>query len=67
MREIKINNKKRIETGHLRINDDWCGLFIRGDNAKLLGYELEKLIEGKSIFEVQMSSSILELIKQLPR
>lgn len=24
---------ERIETGVVRIGDDWCGLFIRGDNC----------------------------------
>lgn len=24
---------ERVETGALRINDDWPGVFIRGDNA----------------------------------
>lgn len=27
----------RIETGALQINDDWTGLFIRGDDALNLG------------------------------
>lgn len=26
-------NESRVETGPLQINDDWPGLFIRGDNA----------------------------------
>ena len=30
---INADNKDRIETGALRINDDWTGLFIRGDDC----------------------------------
>ena len=29
---------ERVETGSLQINDDWPGIFIRGDNA--LGYAM---------------------------
>ena len=51
--EIKtdsIDRTQRIETGPLKINDDWTGYFIRGDHAcwmgfqaKLIKEELEKL------------------------
>jgi hypothetical protein len=27
---------KRVETGPLKINDDWTGVFIRGDDALML-------------------------------
>jgi hypothetical protein len=39
----------RIETGPLQIDDDWPGVFIRGDNA-LMGFApaLEALIGGRA-------------------
>lgn len=27
------DQEHRIETGPLKFGDDWCGVFIRGDNA----------------------------------
>ncbi len=35
----------RIETGPLKINDDWCGYFIRGDNAIGLSFEADSVEE----------------------
>ena len=39
----------RVETGPLQIDDDWPGVFIRGDNA-LMGYvpALDVLIAGRA-------------------
>lgn len=34
----------RVETGPVRIGDDWVGLFIRGDSAGALARELERLL-----------------------
>ena len=38
MRKIKAETKLegRVETGALQINDDWAGLFIRGDDCAIL-------------------------------
>lgn len=33
LRKIKCDLKHRVETGPVQFNDDWPGLFIRGDNA----------------------------------
>ena len=33
---------KRIETGALQINEDWTGLFVRGDDTFALKEVLEK-------------------------
>lgn len=39
----------RLETGPVRRDDDWTGLFIRGDNALMaLAPALRALIEGKA-------------------
>lgn len=36
--KIDLPPGKRLETGRLVINDDWPGVFIRGDNA--IGYAI---------------------------
>ena len=38
MRKIKakIKLEGRVETGALQINDDWPGLFVRGDDCAML-------------------------------
>lgn len=38
IRTIKTEDVERIETGPLQVNDDWPGVFIRGDNA--MGYKM---------------------------
>jgi hypothetical protein len=34
----------RVETGPLQINDDWPGVFIRGDSAFNYAFQLEALL-----------------------
>lgn len=34
----------RIETGPVQFNDDWPGVFIRGDNAMFYGMALKSLL-----------------------
>ena len=41
---------ERVETGPTRFGNDWCGVFIRGDNA--FGYALDLQIAlGEEKFE----------------
>ena len=35
---------QRVETGPLQINDDWPGVFIRGDNAMAFAYALSRVL-----------------------
>lgn len=37
----------RIETGSLKIDDDWPGLFIRGDDCIFLSMIIEDVLENK--------------------
>ena len=37
---------ERIETGALQIDDDWTGLFIRGDDALMLRHVLANAVRG---------------------
>jgi hypothetical protein len=41
---IDIKLAHRIETGALKIGDDWTGYFIRGDNAMYLCQAIEKIL-----------------------
>lgn len=41
---------ERIETGALQIDDDWTGLFIRGDDAFRLVQILKKAHRSEGIF-----------------
>ena len=42
--ETKEKLEHRIETGALKINDDWCGYFIRGDESLAIANEMEAII-----------------------
>lgn len=35
---------KRVETGPMKIGDDWTGIFIRGDNALAFALTLRNLL-----------------------
>jgi len=39
-----MHRDERIETGPVQINDDWPGVFIRGDNAMFYGKALKSLL-----------------------
>ncbi len=39
---------ERVETGPTRFGDDWCGVFIRGDNAAALAMYVESMLQGQA-------------------
>lgn len=39
-----LGKGNRVESGPLQVNDDWPGVFIRGDNAMFLGMALRDLL-----------------------
>ena len=41
--------KERVETGALQIDDDWTGLFIRGDDTFMLRFILWKAYRGEKL------------------
>ena len=45
IKQIEINTKERVESGPIQFNQDWPGLFIRGDNAFYLSVCLKSLID----------------------
>lgn len=62
MQFIKCNlENNRIETGPLQINEDWPGLFIRGDNAFGLMLEIDNCL--KLLNEKDLKKENIELIK----
>lgn len=42
--EAELGKGSRVESGPLQINDDWPGVFIRGDNAMFYGMALRDLL-----------------------
>lgn len=45
MQRINDSSIHRPETGPTQINDDWPGVFIRGDNALFFGTVLESILD----------------------
>lgn len=59
-----VNEPTRVETGPVQFNDDWPGVFIRGDNALYLAYCLELHINGTKDFITESQVRILaDLLK----
>jgi len=61
LRKIKVPRlKDRVETGPVQFNDDWPGLFVRGDNC--FGYAMnlsilrDKIEAGQTITPLEMGS-----------
>ena len=61
---ITTNVPGRVETGAVQFNEDWPGVFIRGDNALYLAYCLELHINGTKDFITESQVRILaDLLK----
>jgi hypothetical protein len=59
----------RIRTGAIQFNDDWPGLFIRGDEAFALMLELKQMLkaleeEGNQEYPAYVAKSIVSVIAQ---
>lgn len=65
--------KPRVETGPIRFGNDWPGLFIRGDNAISLAYNLAILgeaietsgikLEGQAAITMLMLPGLIRLLE----
>ncbi len=57
---ITENDSVRVETGPVQFNDDWPGVFIRGDNAAYYAMMLEsyKIGERDFITDAQITNLI---------
>jgi hypothetical protein len=64
-----LKQNERAETGPLRINDDWAGIFIRGDNAlyycEMLKLVLEQIPEEEKNKFKGVNSTVESLISLL--
>lgn len=45
MTKEKEKPPTRPETGPMKFGDDWCGVFIRGDNAAYFSMQIELCLE----------------------
>lgn len=45
VRKIKTENQERVETGAIQFDDDWPGLFIRGDDCAFLAMQITTISE----------------------
>jgi len=48
IRKIDVELDKRVETGPTQFNDDWPGIFIRGDRAAYFASCLEGYLNGQN-------------------
>lgn len=62
----------RVETGALEVNDDWPGVFIRGDNAmhyavslKRLLVKLESQTDTTDLIDIVSLGTVQSLVKLL--
>ena len=53
---------KRIETGALQIDDDWTGLFIRGDDALYLRDILSMTYANGTSFDKEYIYKLIRII-----
>ncbi len=60
---------KRPETGAMQFGDDWCGVFIRGDNAYYYATALNKMLQVLTVDQkeyvllVNTVKDMIELLK----
>lgn len=55
--------QNRPETGPMEFEDDWRGIFIRGDNAAYYAMLLKNVLDSNSNNEDKMSFSKIQLIQ----
>jgi predicted hydrocarbon binding protein len=53
MRVINTNCDDRIETGALKFDDDWAGLFIRGDDCITLDLIFREIVQDKPLADFE--------------
>ena len=64
--KIITDNQIRIETGAVEFDQDWPGLFIRGDDCMLFYSQLKQVIDRglDNVFERQILTSLLEALQE---
>jgi hypothetical protein len=60
---------RRVETGALQINEDWPGVFVRGDNALYYAMALDRVLDqldqSREIVDIISLSSLKSLVDTL--
>jgi hypothetical protein len=66
MKKIWTEDNRRVETGGLTINEDWTGLFIRGDDCIALKSIIMKVLRNErlSIVEIEALEGYCILIEK---
>jgi hypothetical protein len=67
VRKIYGDIGKRIETGPVQFNNDWPGVFIRGDNAAYFAMALDAILAGERNFISETSVRHLSKLLRLCR
>jgi hypothetical protein len=49
---------QRVETGTLQINEDWPGVFIRGDNALFYAMQLSRVLD-----QMKSSDELIDIVE----
>lgn len=62
IRKIITNIDERVETGPVQFNDDWPGLFIRGDECFCILTVVDSVLKGNKLTMIE--KMILESIKE---
>jgi hypothetical protein len=67
IQKIKIDKEGRVETGPVKFNNDWTGVFIRGDNAFNFALKLKDVVDGKIDLETDSITKmeLQELVRLL--
>jgi len=66
--DAELGKGNRVESGPLQINDDWPGVFIRGDNAMFYGMALKDLLsilENETGIRTMLTTSALYGLAEL--
>ncbi len=63
---LKVERENRVETGVVQFNDDWPGVFIRGDDCRGFAMAIKSVLEGKTLrWEDRLHQSELESLGRL--
>ena len=47
--KVNLDKNERVETGVLQVNDDWPGIYVRGDAAMWYSFLLNRLLNGENL------------------
>ncbi len=65
IRRIRTTGEVRVETGIVKFDDDWPGIFIRGDNAFHFHAHLEQVLN--TLTDIEYSPFPIEVINGLSK